>query len=76
MPDQRLDDLLDQLEQSIDVAIDRTSKDITDLKAQVATLQAKADAGAITDAELARLQALKDKIDQLDPTTPSVIDSG
>ncbi len=68
-----ISDHLDALEAKITDATNRVTADIAALKAQVSDLQAKVDAGSATPEDLTRLDALTAKLDQIDPTTPSVV---
>jgi predicted nucleic acid-binding Zn-ribbon protein len=68
-----LSDKLAEATTKVDSAINRVQADVAALKAQIADLQAKVDAGGATQADLDALQALEDKVDSLDPTSPSTL---
>ena len=69
----QLSDAIAAASASTDAAITRVQTDVTSLKAQIAALQAQIDAGGATPADLQALADLKTKLDQLDPTTPTVV---
>ena len=66
---------LDKLDASLTKLEDRNTEDIAHIKAQLDALQAKVDAGTVTDAEKARFDELTAKVDAMDidpafPTKP------
>lgn len=63
----KLSEKLDQIELAADAADTRIREDIAGLKAQIDDLQAQVDAGGVTDDELARLDALNQRLARLDP---------
>jgi len=65
-----IDDLIDQANTALDNAIERVNNDINSLKSQIADLESKP---VLTDDQRSKLVSLKERLDQLDPTTPSVI---
>lgn len=77
---ERLEDEVSQLSQKIsdlnaafDAALARVQGDVDTLNTKVAELQAKVDSGVATDQELADLDALKTRIEALDPTKDTVL---
>jgi len=68
-----LSDKIAEVGTKVDTAATRITTDVAALKALIATLQATIDAGGATQADLDALTALETKLDQIDPTTPSVV---
>jgi primosomal protein N'' len=64
-----LSEKLAALSAAADEAIARVQVDVDDLKAKIAELEAK----ATTDQDLEALDALKAKLDALDPTKPDTL---
>lgn len=62
---------LDALESAVTAAEARVSGDLAGLKQQIADLQARADAGTATDAELARLDSLTARVAAIDAPAPA-----
>lgn len=58
---------------AVDDAATRVQTDVASLKAQIAALQAQVDAGGASQADLDALDALKTKLDQIDPATPTTL---
>lgn len=71
-----LSDKITAVTASTDAAISRVQADVTNLKSEIAALQAQVDAGGASQADLDALDALKAKLDALDPATPAVLPSG
>ena len=68
-----LSDQIAALGTSTDAAVTRVTTDVTTLKATIADLQAKVDAGLATPEDIAALTALQAKVDGLDPQSPVVL---
>jgi predicted nucleic acid-binding Zn-ribbon protein len=68
-----LSDKIAEATAKVDAATARVQTDVAALKKQIADLQAKVDAGGATQADLDAIQALEDKVDALDPTSPGTI---
>lgn len=66
----QLSDKIAAASTATDAAISRVQSDVTDLQAKVAELQAIVDAGGASQADLDALDALKSKLDGLDPVSP------
>ncbi len=68
-----LSDKIAETNASFDAALGRVQGDVQDLNNQVADLKGKVEQGAVTPEDLAALDALRDRIDALDPTKPAVL---
>lgn len=68
-----LSDKIAELSTHVDTATTRVTADVASLKAQIATLQTTIDSGGATAEDLAALQTLEDRLDQIDPATPAVL---
>jgi hypothetical protein len=69
----QLSDAIASLSLHVDSAAQRVTADVADLKGKVGTLQATVDAGGASPGDLAALAALQAKLDQIDPSTVSVL---
>jgi hypothetical protein len=69
----QITDKVAEINVSLDAALVRVQEDVDALKAQVADLEAKVAGGVATPEDLAVLDALKARIDALDPTSPAVL---
>lgn len=68
-----LSDKIDAATASTDAAIVRVQTDVAALNAKIVELQTLVDSGGATQADLDALDALKAKVDALDPSSPVVI---
>lgn len=68
-----LSDKITEVGTSVDAATTRVVNDIAALNTKIAELQAIVDAGGATAEDIAALDALKVKLDQIDPATPTTI---
>ena len=68
-----LSDAIKAASDSSDAAIARVQTDVTNLKQQIADLEAQIANGGGTPADMQALADLKTKLDQLDPTSPTVL---
>jgi phage-related minor tail protein len=69
----QISDAIARLNTSLDAAVTRVTTDVAALKAQIADLQAKVDAGGATQADLDALAAAQAKLEALDPTSPATL---
>ena len=68
-----LSDKIDAATKSVDAAITRVQTDVEKLSTKITELEKTVAAGTATPEDLAALDALKAKVDALDPTTPTVL---
>jgi outer membrane murein-binding lipoprotein Lpp len=68
----RLSGKIDELASSTDAALGRVQEDVDALRAKVAELEGN----VTTDADIARIDELKAKIDALDPVKPDTLPEG
>jgi len=68
-----LSDKIKALETSVDAALARVQVDVDAFKAKIAELEAKVAAGTATPEDLAALEAMKAKVDALDPTSETTL---
>jgi hypothetical protein len=68
-----LSDKISAVGVALDKALARVDEDVLALVAKIAELQALIDAGGATPEDIAALDALKEKLDALDPTKPAVL---
>ena len=68
-----LSDKIAETNASFDAALGRVQGDVEDLNNQVADLKVKVEQGEVTPGDLAALDALRNRIDALDPTNPGVL---
>jgi uncharacterized protein YlxW (UPF0749 family) len=69
----QLSDAIAAANSKADAAISRVQADVTNLKNQIATLQATVDSGGATPEDMNNLAALQAKLDALDPTQPATL---
>lgn len=69
----KLSDKLDEVGASLDAAISRVQEDVNDLQLKIAELQALVDAGGATPEDEAKLDALKARLDAIDPVKPATL---
>lgn len=69
----QLSQLIADLEVSVESAIQRVQEDVGALTMQIAELEEKVAAGEASPEDLAALQALKAKVDGIDPINPATL---
>ena len=68
-----LSDKIADVGASVDAAATRVQEDVATLQQQIADLEAQVSQGTATPEDLAALDALKVKLDQIDPLTPTTL---
>lgn len=68
-----ISDKIAELGVSVDASIVRVQEDVADQAAKIAKLEALVAQGGASQADMDALQALKDKVDALDPVKPDTL---